>query len=162
MFGVAVCRRRRRLHESCKRHPPCHTTGPISPRPGSRVPPAESERVSRPPFDPSSTPPAPACPRYSRADQTSRRTCCWVYVAASVKWVSRNLRDILGVSEERHHDIPITEIEHSAGLNHLGPGRPSPRALAVPVRQLGRIEGLGAQAQGREIRAPSAPRTLGP
>src|SRR3989449_4502529 len=55
MCGVAVCRRRRRLHESCKRHPPDHTTGPISPRPSTRVPPAESARVSRLPFAPSST-----------------------------------------------------------------------------------------------------------
>ncbi len=55
MFGVAVCRRCRRLHESCKRPPPGHTTGPISPRPSTRVPPAESERVSRLPFAPSNT-----------------------------------------------------------------------------------------------------------
>ena len=55
MFGVAVCRRRRRLHESCKRHPPDHTTGPISPRPSTRVPPAESERVSRLPSAPRNT-----------------------------------------------------------------------------------------------------------
>src|SRR5437899_7126662 len=69
MCGVAVCRRLRRLHESCKRHPPGHTTGPISPRPSTRVPPAESARVSRLPFAPSSTAPAPACPMYSRADE---------------------------------------------------------------------------------------------
>jgi hypothetical protein len=55
MFGAAIRRGLRHLHEPYKRCPPSHTTGPIPPLPSIRVPPAESERVSRLPFAPSSS-----------------------------------------------------------------------------------------------------------